>query len=76
MIVVGVMFVNFEDESGLVNVVCLMGVWNCYCWVVCELLVFIICGILERLVEGVVNVFVDGFEDLCMGFVYCFRDFC
>ncbi|MDF2560445.1 MAG: error-prone polymerase [Microbacterium sp.] len=71
----GITFVNLEDESGLVNIVCSSGVWNRYRRVARESPALIIRGILERSAEGVVNVLADGFEDLRTGLTHRSRDF-
>ncbi|NJI58946.1 error-prone DNA polymerase [Microbacterium oxydans] len=71
----GITFVNLEDESGLVNIVCSAGVWNRYRRVARESPALIIRGILERSAEGVVNVLADGFEDLRTGVTHRSRDF-
>lgn len=71
----GVTFVNLEDESGLVNVVCSTGVWNRYRRVARDSPALIIRGILERSAEGVVNVLADAFEDLRTGIAHTSRDF-
>ncbi|WEK62918.1 MAG: error-prone DNA polymerase [Candidatus Microbacterium colombiense] len=71
----GVTFVNLEDESGLVNVVCSMGVWNRYRRVARDSPALIIRGILERSPEGVINVLADAFEDLRTGLSHRSRDF-
>lgn len=71
----GITFVNVEDESGLVNIVCSAGVWNRYRRVARDSPALIICGILERSSEGVVNVLADGFEDLRTGLTHRSRDF-
>lgn len=71
----GVTFVNLEDESGLVNVVCSTGVWNRYRRVARDSPALIIRGILERSPEGVVNVLADAFEDLRTGLTHRSRDF-
>ncbi|MBO0982079.1 error-prone DNA polymerase [Microbacterium sp. SD291] len=71
----GVTFINLEDESGLVNVVCSTGVWNRYRRVARESPALIIRGILERSAEGVVNVLADAFEDLRTGLAHRSRDF-
>ncbi|PJI51349.1 hypothetical protein CTI14_62150, partial [Methylobacterium radiotolerans] len=49
-------FVNLEDESGLVNVICSTGVWGRFGRIARESPALIIRGILERSPEGVVNV--------------------
>ena len=60
----GITFLNLEDEHGLVNVICSMGVWNRYRRVVRESPALIVRGILERSAEGVTNLLADRFEPL------------
>jgi error-prone DNA polymerase len=62
----GITFINIEDETGLVNVICSVGVWNRYRRVVREAPALIVRGILERSPEGVTNVLADRFELLSM----------
>ena len=71
----GVTFINLEDEHGLVNVICTVGVWSRYRSVVrgCDALVAR--GMLERSEEGVVNVLADAFEPLRVGVRHASRDF-
>ncbi|MFT4259609.1 OB-fold nucleic acid binding domain-containing protein, partial [Microbacterium sp.] len=71
----GITFVNLEDETGLVNVVCTAGVWARFLRVARDSPALIIRGILERSDEGVVNVLADAFEDLRTGFAHRSRDF-
>jgi error-prone DNA polymerase len=71
----GITFLNLEDETGLVNVVCSAGVWGRYRRVARDSPALIIRGILERSEEGVVNVLADAFEDLRTGFAHRSRDF-
>lgn len=71
----GVTFLNLEDESGLVNVICSTGVWARYRRVARDSPALIIRGILERSAEGVVNVLADAFEDLRTGVSHRSRDF-
>ncbi|CAH0182706.1 error-prone DNA polymerase [Microbacterium foliorum] len=71
----GVTFLNLEDESGLVNVICSTGVWGRYQRVARDSPALIIRGILERSAEGVVNVLADAFEDLRTGVTHRSRDF-
>ncbi|WP_167131751.1 error-prone DNA polymerase [Paramicrobacterium chengjingii] len=59
-----VTFLNLEDETGLVNVVCSTGVWNRYRRIARESPALIVRGMLERSPEGVVNVLADQFEQL------------
>ncbi len=71
----GVTFLNLEDETGLVNVVCPVGVWNRYRRVAREAPAMIIRGMLERSEEGVVNVIADRLESLTSGIRTTSRDF-
>ena len=71
----GVTFINLEDEHGLVNIVCSVGVWNRYRRVVRDSPALIARGILERSPEGVTNLVADGFEDLRVGVQHKARDF-
>jgi error-prone DNA polymerase len=71
----GVTFVNLEDEFGLVNVVCSVGVWQRYRRVVRDAPALIVRGIVERSVEGVTNLVADAFEDLRVGVAHRSRDF-
>lgn len=71
----GVTFLNLEDESGLVNVICSTGVWSRYHRVARDSPALIIRGILERSAEGVVNILADAFEDLRTGVTHRSRDF-
>ncbi|HWR85854.1 MAG TPA: error-prone DNA polymerase, partial [Rhodoglobus sp.] len=71
----GVTFLNLEDEHGLVNIVCSVGVWNRYRRVVRDSPALIARGILERSPEGVTNLVADRFEDLRVGVHHRARDF-
>ncbi|WP_110589016.1 error-prone DNA polymerase [Microbacterium suaedae] len=71
----GITFLNLEDEHGLVNVVCSVGVWTRYRRVVRDSPALIARGMLERSPEGVVNLVADGFEDLRVGIGHRSRDF-
>ncbi|MER7797642.1 error-prone DNA polymerase [Microbacterium sp. NPDC096154] len=71
----GVTFLNLEDEHGLVNVICSVGVWNRYRRVVRDSPALIARGILERSPEGVTNIVADAFEDLRVGVKHAARDF-
>jgi error-prone DNA polymerase len=62
----GITFVNLEDETGLVNVICGVGVWNRYRRITRDAGAMIIRGILERSDEGVTNLLADRFEVLEM----------
>ncbi|MEO6533333.1 MAG: error-prone DNA polymerase [Pseudolysinimonas sp.] len=71
----GITFLNLEDEHGLVNVICSMGVWGRYRRVVRESPALIVRGILERSDEGVTNLLADRFEPLRVGVMHHSRDF-
>ncbi|MEP6482095.1 MAG: error-prone DNA polymerase [Rhodoglobus sp.] len=71
----GITFINLEDETGLVNVICSVGVWSRYRRVAREAPAMIIRGILERSAEGVTNVLADRFELLGMAPKTKSRDF-
>ncbi len=71
----GITFVNIEDETGLINVICSVGVWTHYRRVVREAPALVIRGILERSAEGVTNVLADRFELLDMAPKTRSRDF-
>jgi len=71
----GVTFLNLEDETGLINVICPVGVWNRYRRVAREAPAMIIRGMLERSEEGVVNVIADRLEPLDAGMRTVSRDF-
>ena len=71
----GVTFLNLEDEHGLVNVICSVGLWNRHRRLVRDAPALIVRGMLERSPEGVTNVLADGFEDLRVGVRHRSRDF-
>lgn len=71
----GITFMNLEDETGLVNVVCSVGVWARYRRIARESSALIIRGILERSPEGVTNILADRFEALETGVRTFSRDF-
>lgn len=71
----GVTFINLEDEHGLVNIVCSVGMWNKYRRIVRDAPALIVRGILERSTEGVTNLVADRFEDLRLGVQHRARDF-
>ena len=71
----GITFINLEDEHGLVNVICSVGVWNRYRRVVRDSPALIARGILERSVEGVTNLLADRFVDLQVSVEHRSRDF-
>lgn len=68
-------FLNLEDETGMVNVVCSQGAWKRYREVVRNSKALIVRGILERSDEGVINVLADRFEALELAVPHKSRDF-
>ncbi|WP_209728043.1 error-prone DNA polymerase [Arthrobacter sp. CAN_C5] len=71
----GITFMNLEDETGLVNVICSVGVWQRYRRIARESSGVLVRGMLERSSEGVVNVVADKFEILTMKATTRSRDF-
>ncbi len=71
----GITFLNLEDEHGLVNVICSMGVWGRYRRVVRDSPALVVRGMLERSEEGVTNILADRFEPLTVGIGHRSRDF-
>ena len=63
----GVTFLNVEDETGLVNVVCSVGLWKRHRVTLRESSALIVRGLLQRSAEGVVSVVADGIEALPLG---------
>jgi error-prone DNA polymerase len=70
----GVTFVNLEDETGMVNVICSPGLWVRYRRVGRGSLALIVRGTVER-TDGVINVLADKLEPLDLGIVSRSRDF-
>ena len=60
----GIIFMNLEDETGLLNVIVSTGVWNRYRRLARESPALVVRGILERSPEGIINLVADRFEDL------------
>jgi error-prone DNA polymerase len=71
----GITFMNIEDETGLVNVICSVGVWNRFRRVARESPALIIRGMLERSPDGVVNLVADHMEHLALAVRTRSRDF-
>jgi error-prone DNA polymerase len=71
----GITFMNIEDETGLVNVICSVGMWNRYRRIARDSPALIVRGILERSAEGVTNLLADRFEALPMSTRTASRDF-
>ncbi|WP_341951906.1 error-prone DNA polymerase [Salinibacterium sp. TMP30] len=60
----GITFMNIEDETGLINVICSVGVWGRYRRIARDSAALIVRGIIERSEDGVINVLADRFEPL------------
>lgn len=71
----GITFMNLEDETGLVNVICSVGVWQRYRRIAREASSVLVRGVLERSNEGVVNLVADKFEVLRLKAATKSRDF-
>jgi error-prone DNA polymerase len=70
----GTTFINLEDETGLVNVICSKGCWTRYRRVARGASALLVRGRLER-TEGVVNIVAERLELLPIGAVPASRDF-
>jgi error-prone DNA polymerase len=70
----GVTFVNLEDETGLINVICSKGCWARYRRVVRSCPALLVRGRLERS-EGVTNIVAEVVEPLPLGAPARSRDF-
>ena len=70
----GVTFLNLEDETGLVNVICSVGVWRRYKKVARSAKAMVVTGRLER-VEGVINLVAMRLEALEIAASVGSRDF-
>ncbi|GAA1755512.1 error-prone DNA polymerase [Agromyces humatus] len=71
----GITFLNLEDESGTLNVIAGVGVWNRYRRVAREAPAMVVRGMLERTAEGVTNLIADRFESLTVSAPHRSRDF-
>jgi error-prone DNA polymerase len=71
----GLTFVNLEDETGLVNVVCSVGVWARHRKVAQRSSALVVRGTLES-VGGVINVVAERIEPLALAAATGSRDFC
>ncbi len=71
----GITFVNLEDETGFVNVVCSRGCWQRYRSVAMGAPALLVRGKLERSVDGVMNVVADKLVALPVAAVVPSRDF-
>jgi error-prone DNA polymerase len=59
----GITFLNLEDETGLVNIICHTGVWNRYRRIARESAALLVRGRLER-TDGVTNILAEQFARL------------
>ena len=71
----GITFINLEDETGLVNVVCSIGVWARHRRVARSAPALVVRGTVES-VTGVVNVVAERVEPLPLAAPTGSRDFC
>lgn len=72
---IGITFVNLEDETGLLNVICSPGVWSRYRRTARTAAAMRVRGILERSAEGIVNLVADELVPLATGVRTRSRDF-
>jgi error-prone DNA polymerase len=71
----GITFLNLEDETGLINVVCSVGCWTRFRTVVRSAPALLVRGKLERTVDGVVNVVALRIDPLPVAAAVPSRDF-
>jgi error-prone DNA polymerase len=71
----GITFVNLEDETGLVNVICSIGVWARHRRVAQSASALMVRGTLE-VAHGVINVMAERIEALPLAAALRARDFC
>ncbi len=70
----GTMFINLEDETGLINVVCSLGCWTRYRRVARSAAALLVRGRLEK-VEGVINVVAERLDAMPLSATVPSRDF-
>lgn len=70
----GITFLSIEDETGLLNVVCSVGLWTKYRTVLRNSQALILRGMVER-ADGAVNFVADGVEPLPLATSQASRDF-
>ena len=70
----GTTFLNLEDETGMVNVICSRGVWARYRRIARSAAALVVRGRLER-ADGVVNVIAERLERLPLALKKTSRDF-
>jgi error-prone DNA polymerase len=71
----GITFINLEDETGMLNIICSPGLWARYRRVARSAAALLVRGRLERSPEGVVNLLADRLEPLPMPVPTRSRDF-
>jgi error-prone DNA polymerase len=71
----GITFLNLEDETGVVNVLCSKGLWKAYRTVARESPALIVRGILQRSPDGVTTIVADRLEPLEFAGEHRSRDF-
>ena len=70
----GMVFLNLEDETGLVNVICSAGLWARYRRIARTSPALVVRGTLER-IDGVINVVADKLEVMPLVAATKSRDF-
>lgn len=70
----GITFLSLEDEAGLLNIVCSVGLWEKYRQVLRTSQGLIIRGVVER-ADDVINIVADGVERLELAVPLASRDF-
>ena len=71
----GVTFLNLEDETGMLNVICSEGLWTRYRTVALGSAALLVRGRLERSAEGVLNLVADRLARLVLAVPVKSRDF-
>jgi len=71
----GITFLNLEDETGVVNIVCSRGLWTAFRPVARESAALIVRGILQRSPDGVLSIVADRLETLEFAGAHQSRDF-
>ncbi|MCS5713043.1 error-prone DNA polymerase [Herbiconiux sp. CPCC 205716] len=71
----GITFMNIEDETGILNVICGVGVWKRYRRIARDSPALVVRGILERTDEGITNLVADQLEPLSLAAKTSSRDF-
>jgi error-prone DNA polymerase len=71
----GITFLNLEDETGVINVVCSRGLWAAFRPVARESPALIVRGILQRSADGVLSVVADKLEPLEFAGAHRSRDY-